>query len=241
MFHSITELSPETEEKVKARFVRDEVPSLNLPPLARLVGVTSSGSFAEMNTKDGVVLGYAPVENLNWIVGINIPPQVVIDRIINLALITIISGFVLSLVAAIVAVVIARSITHPISKLAVAAQNVEEDLPFEPEDIADVIELGDELGHLARVFSAMVLALRARMAELRTIYEIGQKISAGVDFEETLLYILSAIHDVIPYDMAELGFYNEEDSCMVVRAAANYESAEGEDAISYYEPETARF
>jgi transcriptional regulator with GAF, ATPase, and Fis domain len=87
----------------------------------------------------------------------------------------------------------------------------------------------------------MVLALRARMAELRTIFEIGQKISAGVDFEETLMYILSAIHDVIPYDMAELGFYDEKENHMVVRAAANYVSAIGEDAITYYEPETAHF
>ena len=241
LFHSVTELPPETQERVKARFVRDEIPSLNVPALVRLVGVTDSGSFHTLGSKDPVALGYAPIEQLKWIVGINIPPQVLIDRITDQAKVMLISGFFLSLIAVAIAVFLARSITRPISKLALAAQRVEEDQPFEPEDIADVMDLGDELGHLARVFSAMVLALRARIADLRTIYEISQEISAGVELEETLVYILRSIHNVIPYDVAELGFYQEEEKRMVIRASANYLESGSEDSIAYYEPETARF
>jgi transcriptional regulator with GAF, ATPase, and Fis domain len=86
----------------------------------------------------------------------------------------------------------------------------------------------------------MVVALRARIAELRTIFEISQEISAGVEFDETLQYILAAIHNVIPYDLAELSFYDEANRQMVVRATANYLQSDGEDAIAYYEPEIAR-
>jgi GAF domain-containing protein len=41
--------------------------------------------------------------------------------------------------------------------------------------------------------------------------------------------------------MAELGFYDEKENRIVVRAAADYISVEGEEAIYYFEPETAPF
>jgi GAF domain-containing protein len=87
----------------------------------------------------------------------------------------------------------------------------------------------------------MVMALRARMAELQTIYEIGQEISAGVELEETLRYILASIRGVIPYEMAELGFFDQAKNRMIIRAAADINATEEKDVVSYYEPETARF
>ena len=54
----------------------------------------------------------------------------------------------------------------------------------------------------------MLAALEARMAELGTIYEIGQTISASVELDKTASYVLSAIKEVIPYQAAELCLYN---------------------------------
>ena len=240
LYQSIIPVSPEIEEKVKARFLVDSVPYINIPVLEQLVGITTSGSIMQLRGENGgVVMGYAPVQQLNWVVGINIPPAVLINRITNLAVITLVSGFIVGLIAVLVAIFVARGITRPISKLALAAQRVEKDRSFEPSDIADVMELGDEIGHLARVFSNMVLALRARIADLRTIFEISQEISAGVGIDETLSYILGSIHNVIPYDLAEIGFYDKPTNCMVIRAAANYMTSGHENTISYYEPEIA--
>jgi len=234
MFQSLTQLSPEIKEKVKARFIRDDVTFLNIYALEELAGSAKSGSFATLDEEMDFVLGYAPVEHLNWVVGMQVSRDSLMDPIIDLAWMTLVSGLVLSVVAALIAISMARGIARPISKLSVAAQNVGDDKPFEPSDIADVMALSDEVGALARVFSNMVLALRSRMADLKAIYEIGQKISAGVDLDNKLNYILTAIDEVIPYDAAELCFHDETEKRLVVRAAASGGS------IEYLEPETAR-
>lgn len=70
------------------------------------------------------------------------------------------------------------------------------------------MSLGDEVGHLARVFSGMVLALRARMAELQTIYEIGNKISSSVDLENTLSDVIDSLSNVIGFEAAEICLYD---------------------------------
>ena len=114
--------------------------------------------------------------------------------------------------------VVARTLAQPIDKLATAARNVENDAPFEPEEIADVMEQGDEIGNLARVFSAMVISLRARMAELRTVYKIGQDITATLEVDETLQAILDRVRDVISYDAAEITLFDQAERQLIVTA-----------------------
>ena len=186
------------------------------------------------------IIGYAPVqspaaEDVLFMVIVDVPMSVFSEEISAFVDRGVQVSVVVGLVGLLVALIVARMLARPILRLAQAAQEVEKDQPFKPEDISEVIAQGDELGHLARVFSKMVLSLRARMAELRTIYEIGQEISTGVGLEETLEYILTAINNVIPYDAAELCFYDAATKQMVVRAAANA------DGVRYYEPEIARF
>jgi len=72
IFQSLTKLSPDKEEKVKARFIRDSITSLNIPALEVLAGATKSGSFVSFDEDADFVLGYAPVEHLNWIVGMKV-------------------------------------------------------------------------------------------------------------------------------------------------------------------------
>ena len=192
------------------------------------------------------VVGFSPVVDKAtggtaglFMVVVDVPETIFLEGIGRFIVEGAIVSFIVAAVGAAIALLVARMLARPICRLAQAARDVEEEKPFEPQDIAEVIDLGDEVGHLARVFSNMVVALRARMAELRTIYEIGQEISAGVEFDETLKYILSAIHNVIPYDMAELGFYDGDNKQIIVRTDADYVSSRVE-KIVYYEPETAR-
>jgi len=114
--------------------------------------------------------------------------------------------------------VVARTLAQPIDKLAAAAQNVENDKPFEPQDLAAVTAQGDEIGHLARVFSDMVISLRARVAELRTVYEIGQDITATLEVDETLQAILDRVRDVIAYDAAEITLFDQREKNLIVTA-----------------------
>jgi C4-dicarboxylate-specific signal transduction histidine kinase len=78
-------------------------------------------------------------------------------------------GLVTALFAALVvaSIHVARLIARPVHELADVAQSVEEGEPFEPERIAHITRPGDELGHLARVFSDMVVAVQARERKLK--------------------------------------------------------------------------
>ena len=192
------------------------------------------------------IVGFSPVVDKAtgdtaglFMVVVDVPETIFLEGIGRFGVEGAIVSLLVALVGVAIALLVARMLAKPIGRLAQAARDVEQEKPFEPQDIADVIDLGDEVGHLARVFSNMVVALRARMAELQTIYEIGQEISAGVEFDETLKYILAAIHHVIPYDMAELGFYDGDHKKIIVRTDADFVSSRAE-KIMYYEPETAR-
>jgi nitrate/nitrite-specific signal transduction histidine kinase len=92
-------------------------------------------------------------------------------------------GFALLLGASVilVSVMMARSMARPIQRMAVAAQNVENETQFDPESLSDITGLDDELGMLARVFSQMVVALQKREQKLKK--EI-QKLKIQIDSEK---------------------------------------------------------
>lgn len=166
------------------------------------------------------IASLAPTSQLGWVVGVNESKQefsAPVTRLLNQSLIIVV---VVGLIVAMLALLLARSIASPIRKLAHAAQDVEADRPFDPLSIADVAAKGDEVGHLAGVFSDMVVSLRARMTELRTIYEIGTTISSSVDLDKTLDYIITTIKTVIPYDAAEICLYDKSTNSMVRHVAA---------------------
>lgn len=166
-------------------------------------------------------IGYAAVTNpvsdtgdSIFMVVVDIPEEVFLGGINAFVKRAEFSTIILAVVVIVVALVVARTLAKPIGHLSQVAQNVENDEPFEPKDIDDVTALGDEVGRLARVFSSMVLALRARMAELRTIYEIGSKISDNVDLADTLGDVVTSLGDVIDFDAAEICLYNNRDKCL---------------------------
>lgn len=66
-----------------------------------------------------------------------------------------------------IAGLLARTITNPVRRLTSAAQAIESGERFEPERIASITGSGDELGHLARVFSRMALEVQAREERLK--------------------------------------------------------------------------
>ena len=124
---------------------------------------------------------------------------------------------VIALLALLASLLLAAALAKPISRLVTISQEVEADKPFQPERIADLASHKDEVGHLARVYSNMVVALRARIAELRTIHEIGRTMNSSIQLPETLDYVLTAIRHVVKYDAAEICLYDKDVSRMVAR------------------------
>ncbi len=130
---------------------------------------------------------------------------------------------VIALLALLASLLLAAVLAKPISRLATISQEVEADKPFQPERIADLVSHKDEVGHLARVYSNMVVTLRARMAELRTIHEIGRTMNSSVQLPETLDYVATAIRRVINYDAAEICLYDQDLKRMAVHLAVGGE------------------
>jgi len=209
----LVELSPADQEAVEARFVMDyPLAYVSIPELAALVETESDViSYEDIDQGSTYIVGFQQTEILNWVVGVAMSRDIFMKDILELAVQTSIGAALLIVIVVFFAILLARGIARPINKLASAAQNVEEDKPFDPEDIADVMALRDEVGHLARVFSDMVLVLRARMAELQTIYEIGHKISSSVELTDTLSDVIDSLGNVIDFEAAEISLYNNRD------------------------------
>lgn len=130
---------------------------------------------------------------------------------------------VIALLALLASLLLAAALAKPISRLATISQEIEADKPFQPEQLADLASHKDEVGHLARVYTNMVVALRARMAELRTIHEIGRTMNTSVQLPETLDYVATAIRQVINYDAVEICLYEQNLTQMVVHLAVGGE------------------
>lgn len=138
---------------------------------------------------------------------------------------------VMGAIAVFTSILVARTVARPIGKLANAATRIERNEAFEPVEIADLNAQGDEIGNLSRVFSAMVMALRARMAELETIYEIGTNITSSVDLTPTLFYIVEALSRVIPFQAAEVSLYDKDSNKMVMHVQSGMD-ATGQTTVS---------
>lgn len=174
------------------------------------------------------VAAYAPVSPVAsadggstqpFMVVVDLPEQAFLDAVDQQRLFGFGIAAFMALLAIAISLLLARVIAKPINRLATTAGEIEQDKPFRQQMVAEVTTLGDEIGHLARIFSKMVLALQARMAELRTIYQIGRSISSSIDLDETLNYVAHSIREVVPYDAIELSLLDEPRRRMVVHLA----------------------
>jgi HAMP domain-containing protein len=173
------------------------------------------------------VIGYAPVEDpfkrgsSLFMVSVDLPESIFSQAIDAQRLRGILIAIGIAVLSAAISLLVARTLASPIGKLARAARSVETDKPFQPSDIADIMAQYDEVGNLARVFNDMVLALRARMGELQTIYEIGNQITSTVDLQRTLSYLMNAIGSVIAFDAAEVSLFDAKRQNLELEIAIN--------------------
>jgi len=230
IYHSLGELSLEARETISLtkRFGTVEgselsaIPeSLGLDSLAtRLLEAQGPGTYRYRSPLDRRyhVVGYTQMEAQPWTLVVDLPEDEFLAPLQRLGTVTWISVGVVGGIALVVSVLLAQGITRPVRRLSEAAVAVEHEQPFEPQDIDDVTSGRDEIAHLGRVFGDMVLALRRRMSELRTVYEIGQDITATLEVDETLQAILDRVRDVIDYDAAEITLFDRQEDALIVAA-----------------------
>ncbi len=241
LYHSLGELSEEAKDEIAAgrRFGTQEgsplIPaSLGMDDLAdRLISAQGSGSYRYYSPLDQRyhIVGYTRLKEQSWTVVVDLPEDQFLAPLRRLRTVAWISVGIVGAIVLVISILLARDITRPISRLSDAAIAVESDQPFDPADIEDVTSGRDEIAHLGRVFNAMVLALRRRVNELRTVYQIGQDITATLEVDETLQAILDRVRDVIAYDAAEITLFDPQEKALVVAAwsgAEGFDDTKGE-------------
>ncbi len=239
-YTSLTPLAREVELKIGQRFALNgcedpknlegcKVKSLSLPTVAEVISKTEvSNSTTGTGVRHGnyvspidgseQIIGVANTSQLNWSVVVNEAKSEFTAPLTFLALRTFLSVLAISSLAVIGGILLARVITQPLGKLSQVAQAIQNGDTSHSEELAEVMEQGDEVGHLAQVFNGMLDSLEARVSELRAINVVSRKISSSFNIGTTLTLVLNSVRNVVPYDRALVMLYDAETELFCTRA-----------------------
>jgi GAF domain-containing protein len=147
-----------------------------------------------------------------------------INRQLNL---TVVVAVVALGVGALASVWVARSLSHPLLELTDVAQQIETgDYTLQQAEALQNTGGKSEISHLSRILGKMaqeiILRFREalqRYAEIQTVYQIAQAITASsTNPDETLQTILARVEHIIPYEGGEICLYVPEENGLRVRA-----------------------
>jgi len=235
-YHSLQPLSREAELKIGQRFmlpgcedsknlVNCKVESLNLGTLASSINSSREVRNATYTLpSDGSerIVGLANTRTqLNWSVGVDESRLEFTRPIALLASQTMLSVLVIGALAIIIGYILARLITQPLGKLSQVAESIQMGKTLEGEGFASVMEQGDEVGQLAKVFNNMINALKARVSELHTINVVSRTITSSFNIGTTLTLVLNSVRKVVPYDRALVLLHEPERDEFITRATAD--------------------
>jgi signal transduction histidine kinase/DNA-binding response OmpR family regulator len=114
-----------------------------------------------------------------------------------------------------------RRLSDPVRRLAEAANR----LAAGQRPVVVAIDAGDEIGRLGQAFNEMALslgrneaALRRKISETRTLYEIGQEISAQVARQPTLHLIVERARELLGADACMLSLRQGNGDAFAIQA-----------------------
>jgi C4-dicarboxylate-specific signal transduction histidine kinase len=171
MYHSLAALPPEIQKQIATdeRYRFAKVESLGLPELAAvMVGASEPGhaSYYSPLEQKRQIAGFAPLEVEPWVLGVNKPEKLFIAPLNRVVWENSRNLLVVGAIAAIAALLLARSIAKPIRCLTTAAQALEQD-NFDPRELVKASRTQDDIGHLVRVFLQMAQEVKAREQRLK--------------------------------------------------------------------------
>lgn len=171
LYHSLIPLPPKMQQQVVTdrRYGLNQIQSLNLPKLAEaMVGAKEPGytNYYAPLEQTREMVGFAPLDVQPWVLGVNKPQAQFAAPLERLVWENSYGVLVVGGLAAITALLLARSIARPIRALIAAAQALEQD-DFEPQALADASRAQDDIGQLVRVFLQMAQEVKAREQKLK--------------------------------------------------------------------------
>ncbi len=183
LYHSLIPLPPETLKQVVTdrRYGLDRIKSVNIPELAAMVRAKEPGHISYRSELEHLhqIVGFAPLDVQPWVLGVNQPKAQFIAPLNRLIWQHGTSVLVVGGITAIIALILARSISRPIRALTTAAQSLEEG-NFNPRPLAEVSRTQDDMGKLVRVFIHMAEEVKAREQRLKQ-----QVVALRIEIDET--------------------------------------------------------
>ncbi|WP_242055370.1 Nif11-like leader peptide family RiPP precursor [Nostoc flagelliforme] len=169
LYHSLAPLPPEKQKQAGTLYGIDQIKSLNIPELAAMVGAkqTAYTSYYSSVEQTRQMIGFAPLQEQPWVLGVN-KAHAQFDAPLN-QLIWQNSRSLLAVgaIAAIIALVLARSIAKPIRILTKSAQSLVEQDDFDDHQLAKASYANDDIGQLVHVFLQMAQEVKAREQKLK--------------------------------------------------------------------------
>jgi nitrate/nitrite-specific signal transduction histidine kinase len=165
-----------------------------------------------------VAVAVLPLAGVSYYVVTQTQSEAASEALLQPGTVALASAVLMGVIALVISILLARSITRPIRGLNNIAIAVKNDQPLEPSDIADTKRGQGEIVQLGITFGNMISTLNRRLTELEMVFEIGQDITASVEVDETLQAILGRVKDLVDYDAAEITLYDHKEQALFVKA-----------------------
>jgi len=187
LYHSLNTIPPDVMQTVlsEKRFMTDQIPSLNLPLLAKtMIGAKAPGhlSYRSDNTDLDKVLGFAPVAgSQRWVVGVSEPQELFLAPLNWLLRNVIVSVTFVGLAFVFIAMFFAQNFTRPIRAISDSTEKLKRG---DFDNAHAKVFNNDEIGQLAVAFNVMVQNMKERERE-KDIFgrvvspEVREKLLAG--------------------------------------------------------------
>ncbi len=183
LYHSLGKLSSETISTISSTIRFGTIKGTKKPVIPKNLGIEKLAAqiasaqgprtyyyFSPLKHRNHVV-GYSPLKKQPWTVVVDLPEVQFMAPLNRMRTVAYVSIGLVAVITIIISLLLAKSITRPIRRLTEVSVDVKHDRPFNPSNIEDVTTGHDEIAHLGRMFSGMVLSLRESEERMRSVLE----------------------------------------------------------------------
>jgi PAS domain S-box-containing protein len=182
----------------------------DMPYLADAVNAMQSTARVAMDAdgrRNGVALAPALLAGKQWVGVIEtVPNTVFMAPAVAVRNTSLLVGLVAMLCAAVLAIIVARSLTRPILRLTAAVESI-----GRKDAIAIPVDAGGETGVLARAFARAIIEANAKagaLEERRRIFEASQDLILISDSRGFLVQVSPSVENILGYRPEEMIGHN---------------------------------
>jgi PAS domain S-box-containing protein len=166
-------------------------------------GLVCEGRDPIQNTRE--LLYVLPAQGYPWSVVIRLPYEVVLEQARQVAVPLLILQTIFGAGLVIATVVLVGRMTHPLERLADAAERIAAGTLTEPIHV----DGSDEVGRLGATFEDMRARLKDRMSDLSLLLEVSQAVSSTLDLSTGMSFVLEGALEATEAQVARAVFVTD--------------------------------